>query len=155
MINQRVAIVTGSARGIGAAITTSLARSGVHVAAGYSTNSRAAEELAGNLSAEGASVSVHQGNVGVPADCERVVGEVLADRGRIDYLINNAGITVDKTMRKMTVDDWHAVLRINLSAGSSPPSPHGRSCCMRPSWPRAAARVSGRHCALPDRRHQP
>ena len=112
---QRVAIVTGGARGIGAAISTALARSGVHVAAGYSANSKAAEELAGKLGAEGASVSVHQGNVGAPADCERVVNEVLEQRGKIDYLINNAGITVDKTVRRMTVDDWHAVLRIILS----------------------------------------
>jgi acetoacetyl-CoA reductase len=112
---QRVAIVTGGARGIGAAITTALARSGVHVAAGYSANSKAAEELAGKLGAEGASISVHQGNVGVPADCERVINEVLEQKGKIDYLINNAGITVDKTVRRMTVDDWHAVLRINLS----------------------------------------
>jgi NAD(P)-dependent dehydrogenase (short-subunit alcohol dehydrogenase family) len=44
-----------------------------------------------------------------------VVGEVMEQRGRVDYLINNAGITVDKTVRKMTVEDWHAVLRINLS----------------------------------------
>ena len=65
---QRVAIVTGGARGIGAAITTALARSGVHVAAGYSSNAQAADELAGKLQAEGASVSVHQGNVGEPAD---------------------------------------------------------------------------------------
>jgi acetoacetyl-CoA reductase len=115
MTDQKVAIVTGGARGIGAAITDSLARSGVHVAAGYSSNSRAAEELAGKLSAEGCSVSVHQGNVGVPEDCQRVVEEVLADRGRVDHLVNNAGVTVDKTMRKMTVDDWHAVLRVNLS----------------------------------------
>ena len=112
---QRVAIVTGGARGIGAAITTTLARGGVHVAAGYSSSSQAAEELAGKLGAEGASVSVHQGNVGQPEDCQRVVGEVLEQRGRVDYLVNNAGITVDKTVRKMTVDDWHAVLRINLS----------------------------------------
>jgi acetoacetyl-CoA reductase len=112
---QRVAIVTGGARGIGAAITTTLAKSGVHVAAGYSSNSRAAEELAGKLGAEGCSVSIHQGNVGVPEDCERVVREVLDAKGRVDILVNNAGITVDKTMRKMTVDDWHAVLRINLS----------------------------------------
>ncbi|MEK6441586.1 3-oxoacyl-ACP reductase [Pseudonocardia sp. T1-2H] len=113
--DQRVAIVTGGTRGIGAAITTALARSGVHVAAGYNSNAQAAEELAGKLGAEGASVSVHQGNVGEPGDCTRVVGEVLEARGRVDYLINNAGITVDKTMRRMTVDDWHAVLRINLS----------------------------------------
>ncbi|WP_300007972.1 beta-ketoacyl-ACP reductase [Pseudonocardia sp.] len=112
---RRVAIVTGGARGIGAAITTALARSGVHVAAGYSSNSKAAEELAGKLAAEGASVSVHQGNVGVPEDCQRVVSEVLESYGRVDYLVNNAGVTVDKTMRRMTVEDWHAVLRVNLS----------------------------------------
>ena len=115
MIDQRVAIVTGGTRGIGAAISSALARSGVYVAAGYSRNQSAAEHLARKLSAEGASVSVHQGNVGVPEDCQRVVGEVLAATGRVDYLVNNAGITLDKTMRKMTVEDWHAVLRINLS----------------------------------------
>ena len=112
---RRVAIVTGGARGIGAAITTALARSGVHVAAGYSSNSKAAEELAGKLATEGASVSVHQGNVGEPEDCQRVVGEVLETYGRVDYLVNNAGVTVDRTMRKMSVEDWHAVLRVNLS----------------------------------------
>jgi acetoacetyl-CoA reductase len=101
------------------AITTALARSGAHVAAGYSSNAQAADELAGKLQAEGASVSVHQGNVGEPADCNRVVDEVMKLRGRVDYLINNAGITVDKTMRKMTVEDWHAVLRINLSSTSA------------------------------------
>lgn len=112
---QRVAIVTGGARGIGAAITTALARTGIHVAAGYSRNAEAAEELAGKLGAEGASISVHQGDVGEPGDCTRVVNEVLEAQGRVDYLVNNAGITQDKTMRKMTVENWHAVLRINLS----------------------------------------
>jgi acetoacetyl-CoA reductase len=116
---QRVAIVTGGARGIGAAITTALARSGVHVAAGYSRNAQAAEELAGKLGAEGASVSVHQGNIGSNEDCERVIREVIETHGRLDILVNNAGITVDKTMRKMTIEDWHAVLRINLSGAFS------------------------------------
>jgi acetoacetyl-CoA reductase len=115
LADQRVAIVTGGARGIGAAITSALAKSGVHVAAGYSSNAKAAEDLAAKLTAEGASVSVHQGNVGSPEDCARVVQEVLDAQGRVDHLVNNAGITVDKTMRRMTVEDWHAVLRINLS----------------------------------------
>ena len=115
MTGQRVAVVTGGARGIGAAISEALARDGVHVAMGYSANRAAADDLAGKLTADGHSVSVHQGNVGQPDDCQRVAQEVLAAQGRIDYLVNNAGVTVDKTVRKMTVDDWHAVLRINLS----------------------------------------
>jgi acetoacetyl-CoA reductase len=114
-MTKRVAIVTGGARGIGAAISETLARDGVHVAMGYSANRAAADDLAGKLAAEGLSVSVHQGNVGQPDDCQRVADEVLAAHGRIDYLVNNAGVTVDKTVRKMTVEDWHAVLRINLS----------------------------------------
>jgi NAD(P)-dependent dehydrogenase (short-subunit alcohol dehydrogenase family) len=112
---KRVAIVTGGTRGIGAAITTALARDGVHVAAGYSANADSAKELCTSLTAEGLSVSIHQGNVGMPEDCVRTVEEVLAAYGHVDYLINNAGVTVDKTVRRMTVEDWHAVLRINLS----------------------------------------
>ena len=115
MTDRRVVIVTGGARGIGAAISETLARDGVHVAMGYSANRAAADDLAGKLAAEGLSVSVHQGNVGQPDDCQRVAEEVLGSHGRIDFLVNNAGVTVDKTVRKMTVDDWHAVLRINLS----------------------------------------
>src|SRR5438067_428512 len=113
--DQRVAVVTGGARGIGAAITTTLARAGYQVAAGYSTNQASADEFAAKLIADGLSVSVHRGNVGVPGDCARVIEEVLALHGRVDVLVNNAGITVDKTVRRMTVDDWHAVLRVNLS----------------------------------------
>jgi NAD(P)-dependent dehydrogenase (short-subunit alcohol dehydrogenase family) len=108
-------MVTGGARGIGAAITTVLARDGTHVAAGYHSNSRPAEELREKLLAEGHSVSLHRGNVGCPDDCLRVAGEVLDEFGRIDCLVNNAGVTVDKTVRKMTVEDWHAVLGVNLS----------------------------------------
>jgi NAD(P)-dependent dehydrogenase (short-subunit alcohol dehydrogenase family) len=115
MSEQRVAIVTGGVRGIGAAITTRLAQQGVHVAAGYARSDIPAKELQERLAKEGHSVSIHAGNVGEPADCQRVVEEVLALRGRVDILVNNAGVTVDKTVRKMTVEDWHAVLRVNLS----------------------------------------
>jgi acetoacetyl-CoA reductase len=96
MSHQKVAIVTGGTRGIGASISTGLTQLGVHVAAGFSSNSEAAETLAGRLQADGASISLHQGNVGVPEDCSRVVAEVLEETGRVDYLINNAGINIDK-----------------------------------------------------------
>jgi 3-oxoacyl-(acyl-carrier-protein) reductase len=111
----RVALVTGGARGIGAAITRSLAEGGAHVAAGYSRQLEHAQALAAELGADGLSISLHQGNVGDPDDCQRVVDAVLEAHGRIDYLVNNAGVTVDKTVRRMTIDNWHAVLRVNLS----------------------------------------
>jgi acetoacetyl-CoA reductase len=114
MFDGHVALVTGGTRGIGAAITEMLAKNGARVAAGYSKGQEAAEALQKRLEGQGAQVSVHQGRVDSTEDCQRVVGEVLAKWGRIDFLVNNAGITVDKTVRKMTPDDWHNVLNVNL-----------------------------------------
>jgi acetoacetyl-CoA reductase len=114
-LEGRVALVTGGTRGIGEAITRSLAEQGAAVAAGFSRNAEAAERLCKELTDQGYLVSIHQGNVGIPGDCRRVVEDVLRQHGKIDVLVNNAGVTVDKTVRRMTVEDWHAVLRINLS----------------------------------------
>jgi acetoacetyl-CoA reductase len=110
-----VALVTGGTRGIGAAITECLVQNGASVAAGYNRGRESAEKFAKKMAGEGATVSIHQGRVDDADDCNRVVKEVLERFGRIDYLINNAGITLDKTVRKMTVDDWHQVLNVNLS----------------------------------------
>jgi acetoacetyl-CoA reductase len=115
MFEGRVALVTGGTRGIGAAITEMLSKSGAHVAAGYSKGKDSAEALATRLRGNGGSVSVHQGRVDHFDDCTRVVGEVLAAHGRIDFLVNNAGITVDKTLRKMQAEDWYNVLGVNLN----------------------------------------
>ncbi len=114
MFNGQVAVVTGGTRGIGASITRMLATSGARVAAGYSRGSDAAMALAAEMTESGSTVSVHQGRVDEPTDCERVFAEVMDRYGRIDYLINNAGITIDKTIRKMTTDDWHKVINVNL-----------------------------------------
>jgi acetoacetyl-CoA reductase len=114
MFDGHVALVTGGARGIGSAITTMLAKNGARVAAGYSRDKDAAEALRQRLSGEGAEVSIHQGRVDSIEDCQRVVDEVMQRFGRVDFLINNAGITVDKTVRKMTAEDWHNVLNVNL-----------------------------------------
>ena len=106
--------MTGGTRGIGSAITTTLASHGVRVAAGYSRGKESAESLQADLSKKGGTVSIHQGRVDDAADCARVVKEVLDEHGHIDWLVNNAGITVDKTVRKMTPEDWHNVLNVNL-----------------------------------------
>jgi len=115
MFTGRVAIVTGGTRGIGLAITQALAEAHAHVAAGFSKGADAAERCAEKHRANGHSVSTHQGRVDDYDDCKRVVDEVLKEHGRVDFLINNAGITLDKTLRKMTSDDWHNVINVNLS----------------------------------------
>ena len=111
----RVALVTGATRGIGAAISLSLVRRGATVAAGFSSNRAAAEHFRQTLREAGSDAGVHQGNVGDPEHCRRVVDEVIERYGRLDILVNNAGITVDRPVSTMTVDDWHKVLRVNLS----------------------------------------
>jgi acetoacetyl-CoA reductase len=111
----RVALVTGGTRGIGAAITEMLAASGAAVAAGYNRGKESAEKFQKQMADKGATVSIHQGRVDDADDCNRVTKEVMDRFGRVDFLVNNAGITVDKTVRKMTVDDWHQVLNVNLS----------------------------------------
>jgi len=114
----RVALVTGGTRGIGAAISRSLASQGASVAAGYSGNRERAEQFIKEFERDfdgPGRATVHQGNVSRPDDCRRVVQEVLDQHGRIDILVNNAGITMDKMAMKMTVEQWNEVIAVNLS----------------------------------------
>jgi acetoacetyl-CoA reductase len=110
-MDGQVALVTGGARGIGLAISTKLADRGVRVAVGYSHGADTAKQFA--AAHEGS--TIHQGNIGVAADCERVIDEVLDQHGQLDILVNNAGITIDRTVRKMSGQDWDRVIGVNLS----------------------------------------
>ncbi|WP_428502339.1 SDR family NAD(P)-dependent oxidoreductase, partial [Pseudonocardia sp.] len=110
-MSGQVALVTGGVRGIGRAICERLHARGVTVAAGYSRGKEAADAFV----ADHAGASVHQGNVGLVDDCERVIAEVLDAHGRLDILVNNAGITMDKTVRKMAPSEWDRVIQVNLS----------------------------------------
>ena len=115
MTEQKVAIVTGGTRGIGRAITLGLANMGVHVAAGYLANEESAKATIEAASAMSGSVSTHRVDVGNPDACLEYTSEVIEKFGRVDYLVNNAGINIDRTVRRMTVDEWHQVMRINIS----------------------------------------
>ncbi len=123
-LRGRVALVTGGTRGIGAAICHQLAEGGADVAAGYWRGQEAAEKFVATMSDEypGQQITVHEGNIGEPGDCRRVLREVIDSRGRLDILVNNAGITIDRTVAKMTDDDWQKVIAVNLSGAFGRPS---------------------------------
>lgn len=109
----RVAIVTGGTRGIGAAITESLVCAGVHVAAVYAGDHDRAGALRDRLGA--VPLSLHAGDVGDRAFCRALVEEVVSAHGRLDHLVNNAGLLVENSAARMTAGEWDTALRINLS----------------------------------------
>ena len=116
-LTGRVALVTGGTAGIGGAISQQLVGAGAAVAAGYWRGRESAEKFHASMTADfpGRRITIHEGNIGHPDDCRRVLGEVVDQHGRVDILVNNAGITIDRTVAKMTEDDWHKVIAVNLS----------------------------------------
>src|SRR5579871_3309147 len=108
---NRVAFVTGGTRGIGKAITARLRAAGYKVAAGYAGNEVAAQGCAEELGA-----MVVKGNVSSFADCVEAVKKVEAELGPIDTLVNNAGITRDAVLHRMTEEQWSEVIRVNLAS---------------------------------------
>ncbi len=103
--------MTGGTRGIGRAIVERLKADGFKVAAGYAGNEEAAKACAHELD-----VTIVKGNVGQFEDCARAVKEVEAELGPIDVLVNNAGITRDAMLHKMTPEQWNEVIYVNLAS---------------------------------------
>jgi acetoacetyl-CoA reductase len=107
----RLAIVTGGSRGIGRAISVALKKAGHRVVATYSGNDAAAREFTAETG-----IDTVKFDVGNFAECEAALKKIAAESGPIEILVNNAGITRDATLHKMTPQQWDEVIRTNLTS---------------------------------------
>ena len=115
-LEGRRALVTGAARGIGRAIAIALAAEGADIAINYQSSEADARSLAEELAKMGRRTLLFKGDVGERSTWNSMIEKIKQSWGGLDILVNNAGITRDKTLRKMTDEDWLAVLHTNLNA---------------------------------------
>lgn len=114
-MTKRIALVTGGMGGIGSAICRALAQAGHTVIATYSKPGKEAAWLE-DMKSQGFDAHAYQCDVTDADQCSRMIDQIHSEIGPVTILVNNAGITRDGTFRKMTADDWHAVLRTNLDS---------------------------------------
>jgi 3-oxoacyl-[acyl-carrier protein] reductase len=114
-LEGKVALVTGGSRGIGRATALALAEVGAGVAVNYHHCKEAAEEVCGSVRAYGVKAGAYQADVSHSDECDAMVDSVASDFGRVDVLVNNAGITRDKSFLKMSRQMWDEVLGVNLT----------------------------------------
>jgi 3-oxoacyl-[acyl-carrier protein] reductase len=118
LLEGKTAIVTGAARGIGEGIAIKFAEHGCNVAFTYVSDSSAekAKALDEKLTALGVKAKSYQSNAGDFAACESFVNDVLKEFGQIDICVNNAGISKDNLLLRMTPEQWSDVIQVNLSS---------------------------------------
>ncbi|MDQ2051428.1 3-oxoacyl-[acyl-carrier-protein] reductase [Natronolimnohabitans sp. A-GB9] len=114
-LTDRTCLVTGSSRGIGREIAFELARCGADVAVNYRSAEQRAQEVTETIEANGETAVPVQADIADPDQVQRMVEEVHDELGEIDVLVNNAGITVDRTFENMTYEDWQTVIDVNLN----------------------------------------
>lgn len=114
-LSGKVIAVTGGSRGIGEAIVRRLAREGAHVFTTYNTQPERAEAIANEIRTEGGKVEFLQVNVADEASVQGFIDHVVKTGGRIDGLVNNAGITRDGLIMRMSTKDWDDVIATNLT----------------------------------------
>ncbi|MHB8156020.1 MAG: 3-oxoacyl-[acyl-carrier-protein] reductase [Desulfocucumaceae bacterium] len=113
-LNGRVAVVTGSSRGIGRAIALALASEGANVVVNYSGSESRAREVADAISAIGRQAVVYRADVVDPAQAAGLIDTALKNFGRLDILVNNAGIIKDNLIPRLKEEDWDSVMAVNL-----------------------------------------
>jgi len=115
-LKGKACLVTGASRGIGRAIALELGRHGASVAVGYAKNAEAAEAVVAEIVASGGEAFAFAIDVQDPATIEPAVAAVVERFGTIDVLVNNAGITRDRSLAKMSPEEWDDVIGTNLSS---------------------------------------
>jgi acetoacetyl-CoA reductase len=115
-LDGAVAVVTGASRGLGRAIAEELGREGAKVVVNYSRSKEPAEELVKKISENGGEAIAVQADVSDAEQAERLIQESIDNFGRIDVLVNNAGINIDKTMKKLSVEEWDKVIQVDLNS---------------------------------------
>jgi acetoacetyl-CoA reductase len=115
-LKDKVAIVTGSSRGLGRAIARDFAEHGAKVALNYYQSREPAEELAKEIRANGGECIVVQAGVAHPDECQALIEAAVKEFGGLDILVNNAGVNRDRTIRRMTVEEWREVLATDLDS---------------------------------------
>lgn len=115
-LSGKIALVTGGSRGIGRAIALELARLGAKVAINYRSGEAEAQAVAEEIRAQGTDAFVAQADVSKKEDARGLVQKVIEHWGALDILVNNAGITRDMTLKRMTDEDWDAVIHTNLNS---------------------------------------
>lgn len=111
----QTALVTGASRGIGRAIAIALGETGAEVVVNYSSSPDAAEEVVNTINSSGGKAYAIQANVAEEDEVNALIKTLLERSGRIDVLVNNAGITKDGLLMRMKTEDWQAVINLNLN----------------------------------------
>ncbi len=114
-VEGKTALVTGASRGIGRAIAVELAREGAKVAVNYATNEAKAREVAQEIEKLGGACHLVRANLAVASEARAMVKEVAEQFGHLDVLVNNAGITHDSLLPRMTDESWVQVIETNLN----------------------------------------